>query len=213
MATYKQGITGAFSGTIGAVVGVNFRGANVIRTKPKKRTKDSTPAQLVQQAKFAKVIDVLFPLKELLNTYFGTPEGTRSRYNLATSFHLREAIKIENDTAVVLYNKMVFALGTLLPVDNLQCKNAPDATLLLTWKDNSPQAITKTSDQLIAVVINPEAKSYYIFTSAATRADTTATLVLPPSFIGQDVHVYVFMASEDGKINSSSVYLGNILIV
>lgn len=212
MATYQQGITGPFSGKIGSVVGVNFRGKNIMRTKPKKSTKEPTAAQLAQQAKFAKVIEVLFPIKELLNIYFGTPEGTRSRYNLATSFHLREAILWENDTAVVQYNKMVFALGTLLPVDNLQCENAPNATLLLTWKDNSAQAITKPTDRLMVVVINPEAENYLLFTPAATRNDTTVTLELPDTFSGQEVYVYAFMASENGEMNSSSVYLGKFLV-
>lgn len=42
MATYKKGILGAFSGTVGPVVGASYRGKDVIRSRPKKSSKPAT---------------------------------------------------------------------------------------------------------------------------------------------------------------------------
>jgi hypothetical protein len=93
MATYKERLNSDFMRTIGFVVVVNFQEIDVMRSKSKKSAKESTVVQLAQQAKFAKVIDVLSPLKEVLDLYFETPEGLQSRYKLAPTLYLRQVVK------------------------------------------------------------------------------------------------------------------------
>lgn len=212
MGTYKKGIMGAFSGTVGPVVGSSFRGANVMRSKPRSNTRPPSEKQLLQRAKFAEVIELLNPAKELLSTYYGIPEGTKSRYNLAVSYHLNEAIAYVNSNLEILYDQVMYAKGTLLPAENLHCTPDADGTLQLTW-NNKVQAGCKPTDQLMVVVFEPESKAYAFFMKIATRADAEAVLPLPPQWNGKSVHVYGFMASENGKANSGSLYLGKFRVL
>ena len=212
MATYKNGILGPFSGKVGPVVGVNYKGISVIRTAPKKSTKPATPLQLIQQAKISKVMQLLSPIKELLALYFGTSVDTRSRNNLAVSYFLTEVIKYEEEKYVLMYEKMMFAQGVLLFLGNLECKKSTENTLQLTWSDNSNQGGTKPTDELIVVVYNPAKEEYVYYSPAGTRADATATVGLPENYVGDEVYVYAFMAAVNGKSNSSSWCLGMFLV-
>jgi len=52
MAEIKQGILGGVSGKVGTVVGANWKGKNIIRSKSRKTSKKPTVLQLNQRAKF-----------------------------------------------------------------------------------------------------------------------------------------------------------------
>ena len=212
MATYKKGILGAFSGSVGPVVGSSYRGKKVMRSKPEKTTKPPTPAQLLQRAKFAVAMQFLNPAKELLNTYYGTPEGSKSRYNMAVSYHLTEVLFVVDDAWEIRYEQVMYAKGSLLPADNLQCTVAATNTLQLTWNNNAAQAGCKPTDQLMVVVFEPEAKEYAFFMNAATRSEAEVSLSLSTQWSEKNVHVYGFMAAENGKGNSSSLYLGEVVV-
>ncbi|MDD3004539.1 DUF6266 family protein [Flavobacterium sp.] len=210
MGRYNKGILGAFSGSVGPVVGINYRGADVLRSKPKTSAKPPTAKQLAQREKFAFAMQFLNPAKELLNTYYGLPDGTKSRYNMAVSYHLTEALFYADKIFEIAFDKVMYAKGTLLPAENLQASRVTDNTLLLTWTDNSQQADCKPNDQLMVVAYEPESKSYAFFMKAATRAAAETVLQLPASWNGKLVHLYGFMAAENGKSNSSSLYLGTV---
>ena len=212
MATYKNGITGAFSGKVGPVVGVYYRGIAVKRTAPKKRTKPATAAQLLQQAKMSKVMQLLNPIKELIALYFGTSVDTRSQNNLAVSYYLTEVVQYEADNLVVLYEKMMFAQGVLQFLGNLECVLVSGTTFEFSWSDNSIQGGTKPTDQLIVVIFNPEKEAYAYYNQIGIRSDEMASVVIPSGFLGDDMHVYAFMAAVNGKSNSSSWYLGRFLV-
>ena len=210
MATYQKGILGKFSGSVGPVVGLTYRGKEVMRAKPKKTTKPPTPGQVLQRTKFAVAMQFLNPAKELLSIYYGTPEGSQSRYNLAVSYHLTEVFFVEDGAWKIRYDQAMYSKGTLLPVENLQCISDGTNTLQLTWNNNSAQAGCKTTDQLMLVVFEPETIEYGFFMNAATRSDVEVSLALPAEWSGKKVHVYGFMAAENGKSNSGSLYLGEV---
>ncbi|RYG15944.1 MAG: hypothetical protein EOO07_14270, partial [Chitinophagaceae bacterium] len=208
MGRYNKGILGSFSGSVGPVVGINYRGADVLRSKPKLSAKPPTDKQLAQREKFALAMQFLNPAKELLNTYYGLPEGTKSRYNLAVSYHLTEALFYANKVFDIAFDKVMYAKGTLLPAENLQASRLPNNSLLLTWNNNTHQAGCKPTDQLMVVAYEPEAKAYAFFMKIASRTETEVTLQLPTQWNDKLVHLYGFMAAENSKSNSSSLYLG-----
>lgn len=212
MATYNNGILGGFSGKIGPVVGVNYKGTSVMRTAPKKSEKPATPLQLLQQAKMSSVMQLLRPIKELLALYFGTSVDTRSKNNLAVSYFLKEVVKYKAENLVILYEKMMFAQGILLFLSDFKCEKSTDNNLVFTWSDNSIQGGTKSTDELIVVVYNSEKEEYVYYSPAGTRADELATVALPDNYINDEVYVYAFMAAVDRKSNSSSWCCGKFLV-
>ena len=185
---------------------------SIIRTKPTPTENPPTPRQLIQRKKFALVLELLKPVMQLLNTYFGIPEGVRSRYDTAKSYYLKNVIEINEDITKLHYNKIIFAKGFLLNVTNLKCLNASNSSLSLTWEDNSDQGENNASDQLIVIVLQKETNEYQLFLQAAMRNDTEVVLQLAPHFINSEVNVYAFMASADGKSNSTSQHLGTFMV-
>ncbi len=56
MATIVKGILGGFSGKVGTVVGANWRGKDIIRSRPKPSKKPPTDKQVIQQLKFKMAV-------------------------------------------------------------------------------------------------------------------------------------------------------------
>lgn len=213
MGTYKKGILGAFSGTVGPIVGASFRGKDVIRSRPKKSSKPATEPQLMQRAKFAKAIQFLTPANAIISDYYGTPSGSKSRFNMAMSYHITEAINYVADVAVVDYTKVVYTKGNLLNAQNLIGQAAAGALLELTWTNNSGQGEAKATDLLMVVVVEADTNNYEFYLNVDTRDSAGNNISLPAYLTGAAVHVYAFMASADGKINSTSQHLGMFTVL
>lgn len=213
MGTYKKGILGAFSGTVGPIVGASYRGKDVIRSRPKKSSKPATDIQVIQRLKFAKSIRFLTPAKSIVSEYFGTPVGSKSRFNLAVSYYISAVINVVLDTVEIDYTKVVFAKGNLIAPQNLLCEALPAAELKLTWVDNSNQAGTKPTDTLMVVTVSELTDEFEFFLNAGTRSQAEAIIALPGYLAGRNLHVYAFMVSDDGKINTTSQHLGKFTVL
>lgn len=208
MGTYNRGILGPFSGTVGTVVGSTFRGKDVMRSRPRKSSKPASATQLAQRVKFATAIQFLTPVKVIIDLYYGSPAGIKSRFNLAVSHLMKMAISVTDLVATIDYSQVMYAKGTLLSAQNLECTLKPQAKIDFTWIDNSTQAAAKATDQLLVVVVEENTVDYQIFFNAGVRSAATATVTLPTYLVGLKVNVYGFMVSQDGKINSTSQFLG-----
>lgn len=212
MGTYEQGILGAFSGLVGPVVGASFRGKNVMRGRPKKTKKMPTLGQLAQRAKFAEVTRFLTPANSILSDYFGSPAGTQSRYNLATSYHLKEAVEFQDTEARLLYDKALFSRGTLLAPQNMTAVAIAGGKLKLEWINNS-QGNARGTDKLMVVMYEPIGHFYEFFLNAGVRSDSDATIILPAYLTGSEVQCWAFMVASETALKSTSQYLGAITVL
>lgn len=212
MGTYEQGILGAFSGLVGPVVGANFRGKNVMRGKPKKSKKAPTANQTAQRGKFSAVTQFLTPANSILSEYFAVPTGVRSRYNLATSYHLQEAVEWDGTEARILFDKALFSKGALLQPQNLAATAIAGTQLQLDWINNSYGNALAT-DELMVVVYEPIGRFYEFFLNVTTRANGSATIVLPPYLAGSEVQCWGFMVATQSALKSTSQYLGTITVL
>lgn len=212
MGTYEQGILGAFSGLVGPVVGANFRGKNVMRGRPKKTKKLPTVNQLAQRGRFAAVTHFLTPANVILSAYFANQSGVKSRYNLATSYHLQHAVSWNNTEATILFEKALFSKGSLLAPQNLGATPVTGNQLQLNWVNNSYGNALST-DELMVVVYEPIGGFYEFFLNVSTRADEMATIILPPYMAGSEVQCWGFMVATQSKLKSTSQYLGAITVI
>lgn len=71
MATFSKGILGGYSGKVGNVVGVRWRGKDILRSLPSKNTQAATQAQLNQRDRFTVAMRFVTPIKDILSAYFG----------------------------------------------------------------------------------------------------------------------------------------------
>lgn len=213
MANYELGILGSFSGLVGPVVGATFRGKNVMRSRPRKSKRKATSRQMAQRQRFAAVTQFLTPAKDVLSVYFGTPFDAKSRYNLATSYHLQEAVELVGESASIIYSRALFSRGSLLPPQNLEASMMAGGVLAIEWIDNSEEGSADKTDKLLVVLYYPDTGSYQFFLDAGKRGNATATITLPGYLTGARVQGWAFMASADDLLKSTSQYLGELTVL
>ena len=213
MATITKGILGGFSGTVGTVVGANYRGKDIIRSRPKKSDRKPTEAQVLQQKKFTLVISFLQPLKAIQNQYFGASSGVKSKVNLAASYMLNNALVVVADEPSLVYNKILITKGELAGFQNLEATPAVGRILAFTWEDNSVQGNASATDVANVVCYNEIAGTFEMYQAVATRADLAAQIILPPYLAGLDVHVWMYFNNAAQKVACNSPYLGLITLL
>lgn len=213
MGTIKKGILGGFSGTVGTVVGANWRGMDVIRSRPKSSGGKGTPLQLAQRAKFALAIQFQNSLRTMQSRLYGENAGVKSRVNLAASYLLREVVDYQNDVAVLLMDKVIVTKGTLTGFQNLAVTAGAAQTLTFTWEDNSAQILAKATDIFCTAVYEEESGEFFIQEGPEERTAGTATVSLPELWSGKTVHVYAFFQNVEQDTACNSVYLGTMVVL
>ena len=209
MGKIKTGILGGIQGKVGTVIGSTWRGESIMRALPKTAAKAPTESQRIQRLKFKAVSEFLNPLRTTLSTYFGNDTGVKSKYNMATSYHITNAVEITEQGTQILYPRVLVAKGTLFGFQNLT--TTPSETVItLNWEDNTVFGNAKAEDTVNVVCYIEEVNTFYVFESIANRDGLTASVTLPQNFLGYNVEVYAFLYDKVSKTSSNSVYLGNI---
>ncbi len=212
MATFDKGILGGFSGKVGPVVGAQVNGQNILRSAPKKITRPPSEAQRLQRLKMKVVGDFLNPMAFLLTTSFGKPQGKKSSFNLATSYHLTDALIPTADGFSIQYPKVLIARGDLRGLDGTRLTVESNQTLQLQWDNNSNQAMANATDRLLLVLYVPELKAYEFYTNVATREEALALVSYPINWQGKEAHCWETFRSSTGVRNAVSSYLETILL-
>lgn len=210
MGTYEQGILGPFSGKVGTVVGANWRGKNVMRSRPKKSTKLPSENQELQRERFTRVVRFLAPIKTVLTRYFGQSANFRSRYDLATSYHLKNAVLLEDDAFEIQYNKVLISKGDLQGISGAKIIPRPNAEMRLEWIDNSGQGLALPKDKLLFVIYAPDLDVFEIFEDTAQRDSSEVNLIAASYLQGSTVHCWAGFVNNERKLSSLSLYLGDI---
>jgi hypothetical protein len=213
MGKIPDGIFGGFSGRVGRVVGYNWRGEDMLRRAPKKRPQGSgTLAQIQQREKFALVIKFLSPIRDVVSMYFGAKYRAKSRYNLATSYNLTNAVIEAGGGFELDYPKVLITKGGLRGMESGAVATPGPNLLEVNWTDNSGQGSAAGDDNVLIIVYSSELGLFQIFDPAALRNEATVQLVLPSNFTGETVVVWGSMISANRKIAAMSSYLGSVTI-
>jgi hypothetical protein len=213
MGTFSKGILGGFSGKVGNVVGARWRGKNVMRSLPTPGNHIPSEAQLDQRNRFATTVKFLTPLKLILSAYFGKPQGDKSNYNLAVSYHIKNALLQNGPTEFVIdYQKVLIAKGDLRGISNGAVTLDANQTLSLSWDDNSGQGNAAATDNLVVVVYCEALDLFETANPAGTRDETTIQLPLPAYWAGQEVQVWASFVTENAKLAATSTYLGAVTL-
>lgn len=212
MATLSKGILGGFSGKVGPVVGANWRGMDVIRSRPKSSKRTPSERQLEQQLKFKLAISFLQPIKNIQSRFFGSGSGVKSRVNLAVSYTISEAIQMVAGLPELIFNKVLITRGELTSFQNAVLTTQPGGVLHLEWEDNSTQGDAAPTDQVSIVCYCAELNNWEIYEGIVMRSDLMADVTLPAYYLGKTMEVYAFLNNEKQTAASTSLYLGQHVI-
>jgi len=213
MGTFSKGILGGFSGKVGNVVGARWRGKDIMRSLPQRGNYVPTQAQQEQRDRFKTAIVFLTPIKEILSAYFGKPQGDKSTFNLATGYHIKEALLPDGlDGYVIDYPKVLIGKGDLRGLSNGAVAAAANQELTVTWNDNSGQGNASATDQLVVVVYCELLDLFETAQPAGTRDLTTVQMPLPAYWTAQQVQVWATFVTSDQKLAATSTFLGAVTL-
>lgn len=179
-----------------------------MRSLPQRGKYVPTEEQRIQREKFSAVIKFLTPLKPIVGKYFGQKQGDKSIYNLATSYHLKEALIEDGGVYRMDYPRVMISKGELRGLMDPALVAAAGQVFNLSWTDNSGQGYAQEDDQLIVAVYSPDTDLYHLFIATGRRDLAGTSVILPAYMAGQDVHVWATFATANGKVAAISVYLG-----
>ncbi len=214
MGNYQKGILGGFSGKVGNVVGVRWRGRDIMRSLPSRGNYSPTQLQIDQRERFKTVVAFLTPIKEVVSVFFGKQQGDKSPYNLATSYHLREALlpgPIEG--YIINYLKVLISKGDLRGLTNATATQGGGTEVTINWDDNSGQGNASATDELVVVAYCEDLDLFEIALPAGTRDLATIQMPLPAYWAGQEVQVWASFVTADQKLAATSTYLGAVTLV
>ena len=209
MGRYSKGILGSFTGKIGTVIGSTWKGISYMRSLPKPSTKAPSEAQMEQRIKLALAVNFLKPAKAIINVGFKSQAVGNTSFNVATSLLVKQAFSGTYPDFEIDYSKVVFSSGELIGPWNAALASTTAATVNVSWTNNTG-AMANATDKAVLIVFN-EAKGQFVTTmDGAARSVSLSNLSVPGSFSGDEVQVWMAFISNDGKLISSSVYVGSV---
>lgn len=212
MGRINKGPNGGFSGKAGSVIGSSWRDIFYIKGLQKKITKPRSQGQLEQQAKFALAVKFLHPVKDILNMGFGNvnPQGATG-YNMGISHLLNYSIRGTYPDLEIDYPAVLFTRGKLALPQRVELK-LEASNLKLSWNTELHQTNSFADDRVEILIYGPKSNIYYEVPGGLIRKQGETELVLPSSFTGDIVHVYVYLLTRDGKKWSDSLYVGMVQV-
>ncbi|MDN3725285.1 DUF6266 family protein [Aequorivita sp. SDUM287046] len=211
MGTIKKGILGGFRGKVGSVVVARWRGKYVMRSFPEiDENRIPTEKQRKVRERFGLVARFLNPMKPIVGKYFVQKQGDKSPFNLATSYHIKEAVLEVGEDFIMDYPKVLISKGDLSGLQSPTLTASIGNTLQLTYTDNTGQGFAKADDQLLVLLFVADLGEYQLFTPAGTRVETIVNLPLPQYWSGLEINAWATFVDAEGKRAATSTYLGAV---
>lgn len=211
MAKFNKGILGGFSGTVGTVIGGQWKGMDIMRSRPSKRKGAQSLKQIAQQAKFTLMMKFVHPINALLSKTFGNFQEEKTAFNAAFSYNLKEAIGGVYPNFNIDYNKVLISRGSLLNGSNPTATAASNSHIDFAWGDNSTFGNAKPTDKAIVVLHCPDLKSTIYLIGAAVRSGLSLN-VNAAGFKNHVVQSWLAFISDDESEASSSIYTGQVTV-
>lgn len=210
MGKIENGILGGFSGTVGTVVGAKWMGIDTMRSKPEPRKTPFTPAELVQQQRFALASTFMTPMRELLAKGFKQFAIKKMGLNAAVGYAMKNAVMPEDEGYSLLCEHVLVCRGDLPPATEAIAVSDKTDQVTFHWTDDaSGRGKALAADSSILVVLCPALKTCVYTFAGAPRSAGTDTLHVH-HFNGQEVMTWLSFQSVDKKDVASSIFTGQL---
>ncbi|MEX0686941.1 MAG: DUF6266 family protein [Balneolales bacterium] len=209
MATFKDGIFGPASGSVGNVILSHRNGKPYIRSKPDKIHNPQTPRQLASRKKLSLMSAMLSTFKPFIRAGFTElPKGLSTR-DVAYSANSKRVFTGEYPDINIDYSKVLVSGGTLTSASGAGV--ALDGNILkFTW-DSVPQPGKPSGDHDMAMVLvyHDKIDSVEYSLRAAERRSGQFELEIPQNMasLPDSLHTWISFTSADGRRTSDSEYL------
>lgn len=210
MGIIKKGILGGFSGKVGSVVGASWKGIDYIRSLPTTVNNPRTPAQVTQRNKFSAVVNFLSKISPLLKIGFRDYANRQTAFNAAMSYNLLNAVTEESGEFEMDYSKVLVTRGKLYRPKSGEVAFMNDE-ITVAW-DSDFSGNGSFTDSAIVLLYNTTKNEAVIENDKSERNQGVVGLTFPEYWKGDTVENFVSFISEDGKLISDSLYVGQVEI-
>ena len=211
MGTIKQGILGGFSGKVGNIVGASWRGIDYIRSMPASVHSPRAEAQVSQRNRFSLVGKMLKTIVPIIRIGFAGSVGTgKSAFSVAMSYNVKNAVIGLFPDFEINFDAVKISSGDLYGAANAEASSAA-GSISFVW-DTDLLNNAAATDKVILLAFNAVTGEASYDVDAATRADGSGSLAVPPTWDGEMVDTYLALYSAAGKLVSNSVYTGRVTV-
>jgi hypothetical protein len=208
-----NGILGGFSGTVGTVVGGNWRGIDTMRAVAKPRKAGSTPTQMDQQLKFSVATKFVSAKSDLLEIGFRDFANQMTGTNSALSHTLKYAMTGVSPNFTIDYSKVMVSRGSLTAAENAAAVAGQAGMIAFTWFDNSATGKKASPLDKSILVAYCEATNTSVYTLVGAQRSAAAGTLAVPGFSGKTVQTWMAFMSVDGSRISNSVFTGQVNVL
>ncbi|MGY4384603.1 hypothetical protein ACVWYN_001629 [Pedobacter sp. UYP24] len=212
MGKYKNGILGAFSGKIGAVIGASWRGIDYMRSLPRISNKPATEKQLAQRMKMILLRGFLLGIEEIIEICFQNYVQT-SAMNGALSYNMTHSVTGTYPDMCVDFPNLIISKGDLHGAWSPSVVSTESKSIDFNWTNGPFNNLRAATDQVLLVLYCPEEKGFFLLTDGGLREAGTIRLMAPEEFWGKNVHCYISFYSKELEFASTNEYLGEVTII
>ena len=211
MGKISQGILGGFSGKVGNVIGVNWKGIDYMRVKPASVANPKTEGQVDQRSKFSTVLQFLQPLQGFLKVGFHAYAVKMTEFNSAMSYNVKNAITGEYPDYAIDFESALVSRGALTGALNPEASSPGLGQVQFNWADNSNDGNASPTDKAMVLVYNPVKNEAVYVTDGPERSTGTHTLTVPDNYSSDTVHTFIAFLNEENEV-SNSKYVGEVVV-
>jgi len=211
MGTITKGILGGFSGTVGTVIGGNWKGIDYMRSQSSRRRGTSTQKQLEQRLKFGLISKFQQPLNGLLNESFSSYAVKMTGANSALSYNIRNAVSGIYPSYEINYSLALVSRGDMPNAVSPGTGAVAGGTINFEWTNNAGTGKAAADDVAVMVVYCPS-KQNCVYLESGERADQAASINVS-GFAGEVVETWLFFFSADGRETATSIFTGQLTVL
>lgn len=208
MATYDDtSASRNIKNSIGNITYCKFRDLNVLKGKVMKN-QSNTLAQQMQRKRFPEYIEIAYLCSEASEVGFPGRPRRHSPDNAFVKANKGNVTVNEDLEVSVDYTKLVCSAGMLKEPRVTATVDPETGTLTFTMKETALYGKRCAKTDLVYALIIEKAQHESIFSKLGTREGTTqATVSIPGEWARDELEVYVFVTSANGRQASKTVYV------
>lgn len=221
MAKQRYGINDAYRGTVGTVIGYQWRGRWCLRARPHTVHDPRTARQRSARGLFAQVSQLAshFSAALRIGLHSEAVKAHRTEYNHFMSIN-RPCFTLEEGRLAVDYMSLAVAQGPVAPVGFISDEwggmsderggRSEERVVVVPFEKN-PRHLRADGDDLVYLFAWCPAMDEGMLSTPACRRSRRAEITLPGRWAGNEVHLYGFVKDYAGR-TSDSQYLGSRLM-
>lgn len=228
MAKQRYGINDAYRGTVGTVIGYQWRGRWCLRARPHTVHDPRTARQRSARGLFAQVSQLAshFSAALRIGLHSEAVKAHRTEYNHFMSIN-RPCFSLEEGRLAVDYMSLAVAQGPVAPVGFIsdewgvmsderggmsdECGGRSEERVVVVPFEKNPRHLRADGDDLVYLFAWCPAMDEGVLSTPVCRRSRRAEIALPGRWAGNEVHLYGFVKDYAGR-TSDSQYLGSRLM-